>query len=99
MSVTTVKITQKEPVHFRVRSIEPHPVPAHLRSPWDELLLSIDRIGQAGINFGLSREQYAPYHEAVTEAVATQQVYWVDLDYSNTTNWPPSLDDATSDRF
>ena len=61
--------------------------------------LRIQRVDKpGGHNFGIARERLAPCWDAVVEAKASGQVYWVNWDYSNTPSWPPRQNDRPVDR-
>ena len=98
MSITTLNITQEEPVHFRITGIQPNPIAPHSRS--NEIVLSVSYVNKpGGIHFGMSTEHYLPYRDILTEAIDSQAVYWVDWDYSKTPSWPPRMNDSTLDRL
>ncbi len=98
MGVTTVNVTQEEPVHFRVAGVQPNPVTPH--PPSDAIVLSIEYVNKpGGGHFGMSPNRYAPHRDALAEAINSQAVYWVDWDDSKTPNWPPRMDDSLLDRL
>ena len=95
MSSTTESIPHEAPVYLRVRAIEPNPDPTHAWTA--ELLLEIEFVDPPRTRvIGLAQHWYLPYHEALQEAVRSQQVYWVDAvdgDDFEMPSVPPSDDE------
>jgi hypothetical protein len=81
-------ISQRDPVHIRVQTIDPFPMPdpepsAMVRITFEILNRATRRTYQLPIVL------VAPYVEAVERALASQAVYWVDLDYTKLPSYPP----------
>jgi hypothetical protein len=85
MPVSGYKIGQEEPVHFRINSFDPNPVPAPMSRPGERLLaVHVDMPHRREhINFPMLPDQFTPYLEAIEEAIRTQDLYWVDWNYEN----------------
>jgi hypothetical protein len=90
-------VSQTEPVHFRVKRVGTNPRSGPL-SP-EELVVTIERIGAAEIQLGISSSQFEPYRAAVVAAIASGAVYWVDWDYSKPTAAPHHADETMLDRL
>lgn len=90
-------VAHEAPVYFRVEWIDPHPLGEDY--PSDDIILSIEPLGQPRAVFIISRERYKPFQDAVTEAIASQAVYWVMLDGSTMSTLPSRLSDAALDRL
>ena len=101
MSVETHTITQRDPVHFRVTELAPLPVAEATRPGW--LVLSVAFLnkddGLPGMKSPIPPQWYQPYLEAIEEAIRSQQIYWVDWDYTNAPDFPPRLSDNTVQRL
>jgi hypothetical protein len=90
-------VAQEASVYFRVQWIDPHPLGEDY--PSEKVVLSIEPIGQPRVLFVTSPERYEPCHDAVTEAIKSQAVYWVQLDRSKMSNVSPHLNESTLDRL
>jgi hypothetical protein len=66
-------VAHESPVHFRVQWVDPHPLGEDY--PSDDVVLSVEPLGQPSAVFIISRERYEPFQDAVTEAIAAQAVY------------------------
>ena len=93
----TSDVSQHEPVYVRARHVGANPRPSQL-SP-DELVVTIERIGAAETQFGISSSQFEPYRTAVVAAIDSQAVYWVDWDYSKPAAAPHHADETMLDRL
>lgn len=98
--MTYTPISQKPLVHFRVRSVGQTPKTPIPTYGFAAMHLRVEYVSEPGAQgFTMPAETLAPYYEALAEAVRSQAVYWVDLDYSGTRHLGPQPDDATLDRF
>lgn len=91
MATTTIRIDQEDPVLFRV--IGTAPVIAPELSPGMDIVLQVELLNSIHnkrfSHFALPMRWVAPYRQAIEQAQQSQAVYWVDLDYSKTPDFPP----------
>lgn len=101
MGITTSSLSQKDPVLFRVRSVGPNPNVARDPRMDVRVVVEILRSSKPRLHImDLPSQWVAPYVDALNRVVTSQQIYWVDLDYSKTPGIPPlDVDDYVPIRF
>ncbi len=101
MATERPDVTPPGTTHFRVAAVErfslPDPVKQHHIMLRVEYLNPEDRL--RGATFELSPEWYLPYRDVIDEAILTQEVYWVDWDYSQTPGYPLRHGDTVAQRL
>ena len=94
--MSSLQITRKEPVHFRVRGTGPHPLPEY---PF-QLHLEIDYLNHptAPPTLAISPWEFEEYGDAIQDAISTQAVYEVSWEYPDVPDVPPKRNDTNIDR-
>jgi len=97
---TTVEITHKSPVQFRVVSVVLDADRTQPPPSVDEIVLRIENVNNPKTHdLGMTRARYLPYREALNDAIKSGTVYWVDWDVSAPPAFPPRFDEPTIGRL
>ncbi len=95
--MTSLEITRKEPVHFRVRATGPHPLPEY---PF-QLHLDIEYLNHptAPRYLAITPVEFEEYGDGIEEAIDTQAVYEVSWDYPELPDSSANPKDTTINRL